>query len=235
MTSPFLIPFFFLIPLYHCRISAQDCPNARDTSAAKSDLVDAHSNSDINRDGHSDSDLLCFEVSEEMKGGSEASTSPHYGHFNKIKEEGMPHSSLLTLPFQLPVRIRNSKGQLKPDCAEDVSFPVPVPVPVSGPVMGVIDSNSNNNSSKSTFSSSNSSDSNNNSNSNNNSISISISNSNSNISNSIGNSSSIGSSSDKAIDSVGGRQSDGDASRRANHSASIYPVGSAMQFARNKQ
>ena len=151
-----------------------------------------------------------------MKGCSGASTNPLYGHINEIKEVGMPRPSQLTLPFQLPVRIRNSKGQLKPDCAEDLHFPVSVPVPVSGPVMGVIDSNSNNNSSKSTFSNS------------------SNSNSNSNISNSIGNSSSSGSS-DKAIDSVGGKQSDGDASRRANHSASIYPVGSAMQFARNKQ
>ena len=42
-------------------------------------------------------------------------------------------------------------------------------------------------------------------------------------------------SSSKAIDSILGRQSKGDASRKANHSASIYPVGSAMQFARNKQ
>jgi hypothetical protein len=73
------------------------------------------------------------------------------------------------------------------------------------------------------------SSSNNNSNSN-----ISISNSiSSNSYISINNSSS--GSSDKVIDSIGGRQSDGDASRRANHSASIYPVGSAMQFARNKQ
>lgn len=39
----------------------------------------------------------------------------------------------------------------------------------------------------------------------------------------------------KATDATAGRQSEGDISRRANHSASIYPVGSAMQFARNRQ
>ena len=43
------------------------------------------------------------------------------------------------------------------------------------------------------------------------------------------------SSSSKVTDAIAGRQSEGDVSRRANHSASIYPVGSAMQFARNRQ
>jgi hypothetical protein len=194
-------------------MTAQDCPNTRDTGAAKTELIVAHQSNDRDSDSNRDSDRLCFEVSEEMKGCSEASTSPPYGHLKKIKEEGIPHSSLLTLPFHLPVRIRNSKGQLKPDCAEDL--PVPVPVPFIGGI---------------TVISSDISSSNNDSNSN-----ISISNSissNSNIS--INNISSSGSS-DKVIDSIAGRQSDGDASRRANHSASIYPVGSAMQFARNKQ
>ena len=182
-------------------MTAQDCPNASSTGAAKTDLFDAHRNRDS--DSESNRDLLCFEVLEEMKGSS---TSPRYGHINEIKE-GMPHSSLLTLPFQMPVRIRNSMGQLKPDCAEDL------PVPVPGPVMGGI----------SILSSSSIISSSSKSNSNSNSIS-----SNSNIS--ITNSSS---SSDNAIDSI--RQSEGDVSRRTHHSASIYPVGSAMQFARTKQ
>ena len=43
------------------------------------------------------------------------------------------------------------------------------------------------------------------------------------------------SSSGKATDATAGRRSEGDVSRRANHTASIYPVGSAMQFARNRQ
>ena len=48
-------------------------------------------------------------------------------------------------------------------------------------------------------------------------------------------SSSSSSSSIKATDATAGRQSEGDISHRVNHSASIYPVGSAMQFARNRQ